>query len=169
MKTPLIALVVAVARNGVIGRDQALTWRLRDDLALFKQTTLGHPVVMGRKTMEALGCKPLPGRANLVVSSNPVAAEGFTGYNSLEAALAAAAAAPGGEVVCVIGGGQSYRQGRPVADVVYMSRVEAEPEGDTTFPDLDPHAWALAESTPYPQSERNDHAFAWQVWRRVQP
>lgn len=162
-----VVLVVAAARNGVIGRDQALPWRLRDDLALFKQTTLGHPVVMGRKTMEALGQKPLPGRANLVVSRNPVTAEGFTGYTSLEAALEAAVAAPGGEVVCVIGGGQIYRQALPLADVVYKSLVDAEPDGDTTFPDLEADAWALAESTAYPQNERNDHAFTWQVWRRV--
>ena len=113
MTAPVIALIVAAAQNGVIGRDNQLPWHLPGDLAYFKRTTLGKPVLMGRKTFESIG-RPLPGRTNIVISRQPNwQAPGVTVCNSLEAALASAAALPDlqpGAEVMVIGGAEIYRQ-----------------------------------------------------------
>jgi len=144
-----VALIAAVARNGVIGADGAMPWRLSSDLRRFKALTLGHPVVMGRRTFESIG-RPLPGRANIVVSrSEGFAPDGVTVAPSLEAGLDAArrlAEASGADTVFVIGGGEIYRAALPVADRLFLTHVEAEPDGDTRFPDIDAEAWvAIAE------------------------
>lgn len=146
-----VALIAAVARNGVIGADGAMPWRLSTDLRRFKALTLGHPVVMGRRTYEAIG-KPLPGRANIVVSRRAdFAPSGTTVASSLPAGLAAArgaAKAAGVDTVFVIGGGEIYRAALPLADRLLITHVEAEPEGDTRFPAIDAAQWRIvAEET----------------------
>lgn len=132
-KDPEIVLIAAVARNRVIGRDNALPWRLKADLAHFKATTTGHPVLMGRKTWESLG-RPLPGRRNLVVTRDAhYAAAGAEVFPSPDAALAALA----GHKVFVIGGAELYGQLLDRADALVLTEVDAAPAGDAHFPDFD--------------------------------
>lgn len=133
-----IALIVAVARNGVIGGGNKMLWRVPEDFAHFKRTTMGHPIVMGRKTWESIG-RPLPGRRNVVVTRNPdYRAEGAELAPSLEDAFKML---NGDGTVFVIGGGEIYRQALPRADVVWLTRIGADFEGDATFPDLPETQW----------------------------
>jgi dihydrofolate reductase len=133
MARPELCLIAAVARNGTIGRDNTLPWRLREDMRHFKATTLGSPVLMGRKTWDSLG-RPLPGRRNLVVSRQAgLALDGAEVFASLDAALAAAGDV---ERVFVIGGGQLYAETLPRADRVFLSEIAADVPGDTGFPSL---------------------------------
>ena len=149
------SLVVAVARNGVIGRDNALPWRLAADLAHFKRVTMGHPVVMGRRTYESIG-KPLPGRKNIVVTHNrALHAPGCTVVTSLEEAWHQAADA---SEVCVIGGTTLFAETLPVADVIHLTEVEANVEGDTFFPAFDRREWDEREVARHPADDRNAYA-----------
>jgi len=151
-----IALVVAVARNGVIGRDNALPWRLPDEMAHFRRVTLGKPVVMGRHTWESLK-KPLAGRANIVVSRQPgLRAEGAIVVRSLDEAWRAAGSA---EEVCVIGGSTLYAETLPLADTIYLTEVDADVEGDTRFPPFDRGAWQETEVARHAADERHAHPF----------
>ncbi len=134
-----VTLLAAVARNGVIGVDGALPWHLPDELALFKELTLGHVLVMGRRTFESVG-RPLPGRTTVVVTRRPGwVAEGVLRAGSVEEALALAASVD--EEVFVVGGAQIYEEALPVADRLAITFVEAEPEGDTLFPPVDWSEW----------------------------
>ncbi len=152
---------MAVAENGVIGRDNRLPWRMPTDLATFRRLTLGKPVVMGRKTFQSLG-KPLDGRINIVVSRDPsFAPDGVIVLPSLAAALEEAcrqAGERGVDEVAVIGGGQLYREALDLADKIYLTRIHATPVGDATFPPLDPAAWTETLRTPLATSDRDDHA-----------
>lgn len=149
------SLVVAMARNRVIGRDNALPWRLPADLAHFKKVTMGHPIVMGRRTYESIG-RPLPGRKNIVVTRTPgYAAPGSTVVSSLEQAWQAAGDAP---EVCVIGGSAIFEETLPIADVIHLTEVEAEVEGDTYFPPFDRSEWIETEVARHGVDERHAHA-----------
>ena len=159
--TSQIALVVAVAHNGVIGSNGELPWRLRDDMALFKQITMGHPIIMGRKTYDSIG-KPLPGRTNIVVSRVLAAREGLESVGSIENALDLAKEAPGSDLICIIGGGEIYRQTLPLADIVYLSKVDANVEGDTHFPALPSWQWRVVEEKAFEAGERNQYGFVFQ-------
>ncbi|HZI96676.1 MAG TPA: dihydrofolate reductase [Actinomycetales bacterium] len=131
-----VTLVAAVGRNGVIGRDGQLPWPPTGDLKHFKRTTMGHTLVMGRKTYDSIG-RPLPGRTTIVVTRQPRwHADGVTTASSLDRALALAE----GEVF-VIGGGEIYRQAMPRADALLITEVDQAPDGDTTFPEIDPAHW----------------------------
>jgi dihydrofolate reductase len=135
---PRITLIVARARNGVIGRDGTLPWRLPEDLAHFKRTTMGHPIVMGRKTWESIG-RPLPGRRSIVVSRQAGSTTaGAEVAPSLDAALTLCA---GTDEVFVIGGAQLYREALPRAQRLIVTEIDADFEGDTEFPPLDPARW----------------------------
>lgn len=164
-----IVLVVAVSKNGVIGRDGGLPWRLSSDLKLFRQLTMGKPVVMGRKTWESIG-RPLDGRLNIVVTRGaPVAVEGVQTAAGLDDALAMARAraeADGIDEIAVIGGGEIYRQALPKADRVYLTEVDIEVKGDTTFPPLDPGTWHETSRQPYPQGPKDSAAFVLRVLDR---
>ena len=142
--TVTIVHVVAVALNGVIGADGDMPWHLPSDLKRFKEITLGKPVVMGRKTFESIG-RPLPGRANIVISrSASYQADGVHVVSSVEDALELAtrlAKDTGAQEVCVIGGGEIYRQTLERTQRIYMTRVMAEMAGDTVYPALEPGAW----------------------------
>ena len=130
-----VSLVAAVARNGVIGRDGSVPWRLPEDMQRFRALTMGHPVVMGRKTWESLPdrFRPLPGRDNVVVTRNPDwAAQGADRVGSLEDALRLLEPEP---EVFVIGGGEIYAAALPFADELVLTEIDAEIEGDTTFPE----------------------------------
>lgn len=139
-----IVLVVAIGENGVIGRNGALPWRLKSELQHFKRVTLGHPVVMGRKTFQSLG-RPLPQRTNIVLARQAGrAAPGVVWAADLDEALALAradAVQRGVGAIMVIGGSDVFARTLPVADRVELTRVHASPEGDVWFPDLDPAHW----------------------------
>ena len=150
------SLVVAMDRNRVIGRDNALPWRLPADLAYFKRVTMGHPVVMGRRTYESIG-KPLPGRLNIVVSRNPgFRAAGCTVVGSLDEAWRAAGNAP---EVCVIGGTSLFAEALPVADRIHLTEVGAEVAGDTWFPEFDRAEWSEREVERHAADERHAYPF----------
>ena len=131
LKRPLISLIAAVARNGAIGKDNALLWHLPQDLQHFKRTTLGCPIIMGRKTWDSIG-RPLPGRHNIVISRDPAwQAAGVSTASSLSHAVQLA-----GDVakVFVIGGAQIYALALPQADELVLTEVDIDVEGDTYFP-----------------------------------
>jgi len=137
----ILSLVLAVSRNGVIGRDGGLPWHISSDLKRFKAITLGKPVIMGRKTWDSLPRKPLPGRTNIVVTrQGGFAAEGASVVAHVEAALALAAMENPAEI-CVIGGGEIYRQTLPMADRIYLTEVAMDVTGDTHFPALPASEW----------------------------
>lgn len=147
-----LALIVAAAANGVIGRNNQLPWHLPEDLQYFKAKTLGKPIIMGRKTYESIG-RPLPGRPNIVVTRNGQwQAPGVHCAGGLKEALELAATLVGsagqdGEVM-VIGGAELYKLALPMADRVYLTRLGVEVEGDACFPDLDPAHWQLVSDLP---------------------
>jgi dihydrofolate reductase len=156
MKAMIRSLVVAMARNRVIGRDNRLPWRLPADLAYFKEVTMGHPVIMGRRTFESIG-KALPGRLNIVVSRNPAfRAPGCTVVASLGDAWRAAAGAP---EVAVIGGTSLFAEALPIADRIHLTEVQADVPGDTYFPDFDRSKWSEREVLRHSADERHPHAF----------
>ena len=130
-----ICLVVAIAENGIIGRDNAMPWRLAGDMAFFKRTTMGKPIIMGRKTYESFPKRPLPGRPNLVVTRDAAyEATGAEVFGSLDAAIARGMELAGdaGEVM-IVGGADIYRQALPRATRIYLTEVHAQPEGDAHF------------------------------------
>jgi dihydrofolate reductase len=136
-----VALVAAVARGGVIGRDGTIPWRLPEDVAFFKELTTGHPVVMGRRTWESIPdrFRPLPGRRNIVVTRNHSwAAEGAERAGSVEEALALA---EGAERVFVIGGAEVYAAALPYADELVLTEIDLDVDGDTCFPEWDRDAF----------------------------
>jgi|TARA_R110000851_G_scaffold117023_1_gene243530 dihydrofolate reductase len=154
LQTPLY-LIAALGRNRVIGVSGDLPWRLPDDLKRFKALTLGQTLLMGRKTWTSLG-RPLPGRDNRVLSRAPrFAAEGARVFDRLDAALAC----PQGEAVWVIGGGELYAALLPRATRLYLTEVDAAPEGDTWFPALDPAQWQEVARTHHAADERHAAAF----------
>lgn len=168
-ETP-IALVVAVARNGVIGRDGDLPWRIASDLKRFKQVTLGKPVVMGRKTWDSLPRKPLPGRVNIVISRTLAEAPGAQVCRDLDAALAAAQAAAaeeGATEVCVIGGAQIYAAVLDRAQRIYLTEIDLEPQGDSHFPALDPAVWREVSAERAAPGGNDDAGFVARVLERV--
>lgn len=136
--TPCLVLVAAVASNGVIGVNNTLPWRLPDDLRRFKALTLGHPVIMGRKTWDSLG-RALPGRHNIVITrAAGFAAPGATVVHSVDAALAACGDA---DIAFVIGGAEIYAQALPLANRLELTEIQAGIEGDAHFPPFDRSAW----------------------------
>lgn len=152
----MIALIAAVARNGVIGSGNQMPWHISEDLKRFKSITSGHPVVMGRKTFESLG-RALPGRRNVVISRNPhYHAEGAEVVESLEHALGLFGAE---EKVFIIGGGEIYRQALPLADRMYLTWVDMDIDGDTRFPDFDETVWKITFRERIRQGEKFPHPF----------
>jgi dihydrofolate reductase len=163
LQQPLISLVVAMAENGTIGRDNALPWRLPDDLKRFKALTMGKHLLMGRKTYESIG-RPLPGRTNLVLTRDrDWRAEGVVVVRSLGQALGCARDA---EELVAIGGAQIYRLLMPFARRIYLTLVHAEFQGDTFFPDFDPTQWADVECHSHPADERNPYALTFVTLER---
>lgn len=154
------SIVVAMAQNRVIGRDNTLPWRLPADLAYFKRVTLGHPVVMGRRTYESIG-KPLPGRLNIVITRQPdFAAPGCVVVHGLDAAWQAAGNA---EETCVIGGTTLFEETLPLADTIHLTEVLAEVEGDTYFPRFARAEWSETEVLSQPVDTR--HAYPFRIVR----
>jgi len=169
MTAARICLIAAVARNGVIGGENRLLWRLSSDLKRFKALTLGKPLVMGRKTFASIG-KPLPGRETIVVTRDAgFAAEGVGIARSVEDALRLArdrAAAMGVDEIMIGGGGEIYAQTLAMAERLYLTEVDAAPEGDARFPALDPALWREVRREPGERGPRDEAAFEFVEWRR---
>ena len=160
---PQIAFVAAVARNGIIGRDNKLPWRLKADLAHFKATTMGHPILMGRKTWESLG-RPLPGRRNLVVTRDAdYAAPGAEVFSDIDAALQAAA---GSAKVCVIGGAELFRQLMDRVDLLVLTEVQADVPGDVYFPAYERSKFVETRRESHPADAHNEYPFDFVELRR---
>lgn len=154
-----ISLIVAVAENGVIGRNGALPWHVPSDLKTFRRLTLGKPVVMGRKTYDSIG-KPLPGRDNIVVTRDAgFSAGGTERAASVDDALDIArrkATERGVDEIMVIGGAEIFALTLPLADRIYLTRIHARPDGDVTFPEPDPCIWREVSRSPLPPDARDD-------------
>ena len=163
---PLLALIVAAARNGVIGIDNRLPWRLPDDLRRFRTLTTGHAVIMGRRTFESIG-RPLPGRQNIVVTRTPgYRAEGAEVVHSLAEALGRVSMP---EPAFCIGGGELYRVALPRAALVHLTEIQQDIAGDTHFPPLDALAWEEMERTPAIHDDAQGIDYAFVTLRRRGP
>jgi dihydrofolate reductase len=162
-----ISIIVAVAENGVIGRQGKLPWRLSDDLRRFKQLTMGHTIIMGRRTWESIG-RPLPGRRTVVVSRSPdfrTKVDGVETAICLDKAQGIAEAA-GDDEAFIVGGAELYRESLGRADRLYLTRVCAAVEGDTSFPDIEWNNWQLVESEDHDANEKNEHAYRFETYDR---
>ena len=161
---------VARGTNGVIGRDGALPWRLKSDLAIFRETTMGKPVIMGRKTWDSLPKKPLPGRFNVVLSRDgsfePATAVVCEDFSEAVQIAREQAEEEGAAEVCVIGGAALFALALPRARRMYLTEVDAAPEGDVHFPPFDETAWKEVRREAHPASEDDDHAFVFRVLER---
>lgn len=164
-----LSLIVAVAENGVIGRDGAMPWRLSTDLKRFKSLTIGKPVIMGRKTWESLG-RPLPNRLNIVITRD----ESFLNDNAVivhslsQARFEAEENAKqlGEQEIFVIGGGEIFKQALPFAHRMYVTEILDSIEGDTVFPTFDANEWHAIESSFIPKGEKDSHPTRYIVYER---
>jgi len=162
-----ISLVVAMAANRVIGRDNGLPWHLPADLQHFKRITMGKPILMGRRTWESIG-RPLPGRTSIVITRDAgYAAPGCIVVHSVEAALQAAAEC--GDEAMVIGGAEFYAQVLPRADTLYLTRIHADFDGDTVFPELDESEWREVERSDCEPDAKNPYRYSFIRLDRVIP
>lgn len=159
-----ISLVVAMDENRVIGADNGLPWRLPADLRHFKQVTMGHPIVMGRRTWESIG-RPLPGRTNIVVTRRTdVEAQGAVVVDSLESAKAGAGDC--GELM-IIGGAEIFEQALDGADRIYLTEIHAAFEGDTYFPEISEDEWACVSREDFEKDDKNPYDYSFLVLERI--
>lgn len=163
-----LSLIAAVARNGAIGKDNALLWRLSEDLQFFKRTTMGCPVIMGRKTYDSIG-RPLPGRRNIVITRNPQwSAPGIESAPSLQAALALLnhTADKAVDKAFVIGGAQIYAEALPLAQEIVLTEIDRDFEADAFFPDWDKAAFTEVSREAHHAPAPNDFDYAFVTYRR---
>jgi dihydrofolate reductase len=178
----VINIVVAASENNVIGKDNKLLWHLPNDMAFFKNTTWGMPVIMGRKTFDSLG-KPLKGRTNIIITRNPELVtqhpvhfvpppagdthrdSNFSFVHNLAEAITASEATDAKECY-VIGGGEIFKQAMPISNRIYMTRVETSIDGDTFFPEIDGSAWYLKSSMPFGADHRHAYPYTFEIWER---
>lgn len=161
-----IILIVAKAKNQVIGKDNQLIWKLSADLKRFKNLTTGHYILMGRKTYDSLG-KPLPNRTHLIISRNPdfQAPEGHYAFSSLEEAIIFCNKIEV-EKLFIIGGGQIYKEALPLCDQLEITEVDAAPEGDTFFPEIDITYWKETAREEFPADEKNEFPYAFVTYEK---
>ena len=162
----VISHLVAAAENNVIGKDNKIPWHLPNDLKFFKNKTWGMPVVMGRNTYESLD-KPLPGRINVVITSKPDwNREGVLVANTIDKAVQKACGTDCKEVF-IIGGGEIFRQSMDIANRIYLTRVHANPEGDTFYPFYDDSKWTLVSADHRTADEKHAFAYTFQTWEKL--
>lgn len=160
-----LSMIVAVAQNGVIGRNNELPWHLPEDLKYFKRVTMGKPIIMGRKTFESIG-RALPGRLNIVVSrGTPILPDGVKLASSVAEAKSIAHAAGASEAM-IIGGAQLYREAAHLADCLYWTEVKAEVEGDAYFDAVNLTDWIEVERVVHAACDRNQYAYDFVVYHR---
>jgi dihydrofolate reductase len=163
---PRLSLIVAMAKNRVIGADNKIPWHLPNELKLFKSLTMGHHIVMGRKTYESIG-RLLPGRTTVIVTrQEDYAVPGAIVAHSIDEALAAC---KDDDEVFVIGGADLFRETLPIADRLYLTTVDAEPEGDTFMPELDADAWKESSAQAFGKDEKHAYAYRLTVLDRLNP
>jgi dihydrofolate reductase len=163
----MVSAIVAVSANGVIGRDNGIPWYLPADLKYFKQVTLGHHIIMGRKSFLSIG-RPLPGRTNIVITRNPFfVASGVLVCNDVESALEIAYDA-GETEVFIIGGGEIYGQTMSFWDRIYLTEVAQDISGDVFFPELDWSAWTLLREEQHTRDDKHAFDYCFKVYERVQ-
>ena len=156
----IISIVVATGINGEIGKDNKLLWHLPADLKYFKNLTSGHPIIMGRHTYESIG-RPLPNRRNIVITrQQDLKIEGVDVVHTLEEAIALV---KDQEEIMVIGGADVYKQALPIADRIYITRVNVQPEADRYFPDLNMDNWTKNVDISHPADEKNEHDIQFQM------
>ena len=160
----MISIIVAIAQNGIIGDKNSLLWHIKEDMRFFRTTTSGHAVIMGRKTFESLGSKPLPKRKNIVITRSDLTFEGALTAHSLDEAIAMA---EGDEETFIIGGAQIYRAALAVADRMYITRVEHDYQGDTSFPEVDYSQWRLVSEERHERGEEYEWPFSFLTYDRV--
>jgi dihydrofolate reductase len=164
-----VAMIAGVAANGVIGRDGGIPWRIQSDMAFFKRTTMGKPIVMGRKQYESVG-RPLPGRTNIVVTrQDGYQPDGVIVIAGLDDALAEAraiAAADGVDEAMVIGGGEIYAQSMPLAQRLYISHIDLRPAGDIVFPVIEPADWTVVEEPAVTPDARDEAVYRIAIYAR---
>jgi dihydrofolate reductase len=162
----IISLIVAASTNNAIGKNDQLPWHLPNDLKFFKNTTWGMPVIMGRKTFESVN-KPLPGRFNYVVTRQQGwTAEGVNVASDITAAIKQAEGTNCKELF-IIGGGEIYRQSMDIADKIYITRVQADLDGDVFFPEIDESKWQLTANRDLPADAKHAYAYSFQTWERI--
>lgn len=164
----IISLIAAASINNVIGKDNKLLWHLPNDMKFFRNTTWGMPVIMGRKTYDALAGEPLPGRFNFVITRNrswDPHNEKVKVVDSLAGAVEAAGETDAKEAF-VIGGGEIYQQSMAIADKIYLTRVHTVVEGDAYFPVIDETLWQLTGNLDFPVDEKHAYAYSFQLWER---
>lgn len=159
----MVSIIVAIAQNGTIGDKNSLLWHIKEDMRFFRTTTSGHAVVMGRKTFESLGSRPLPKRTNIVITRADRVFEGALTAHSLEEAIRLA---EGDEEIFIIGGAQIYREALRIADRMYITRVMHDYEGDTSFPDIDLSEWKLVAEEKHDRGEEYEYPFAFLTYER---
>jgi dihydrofolate reductase len=150
------SIIVAIAKNRAIGKDNKLLWYLPNDLKHFKDVTTGHTVIMGRKTFDSVG-KPLPRRRNIVVTRQDISIEGCEVVKSIEAALALCA---GEDEVFIVGGAEIYRQAIPLTDRIYLTIIDQEFEGDTFFPELNTGDWQETQRENFEPDDKNKYSYS---------
>ena len=162
-----LSIIVILSSNNVIGRDNKLPWHMPADLKRFKTLTMGHHVLMGRKTFNEIQ-KPLPGRVNVVITRDPhFGAEGVAIARSVDEAISKAEAAGDSEII-LVGGGEIFRQVIHRADRMYVTRIHAEIEGDTTFPDFDDvNEWQLVDAEHFEADEKNAYPYSFLTYERA--
>ena len=160
----MVSIIVAIAQNGTIGDKNALLWHIKEDMRFFRTTTSGHPVIMGRKTFESLGSKPLPKRTNIVITRADREFEGALTAHSLEEAIRMAGE---DEEIFIMGGAQIYREALSVVDRMYITHVERDYEGDTVFPDIDYSQWKLVDVIRHERGEEYEYPFEFRTYDRA--
>jgi len=164
----IVSLIVAASENNVIGKENKLPWNQPEDLKFFKNTTWGAPVLMGRKTFESMG-KALPGRQNIVITSDSNwQANNTVTAPDIDAALKKAEATNSKEVF-ITGGGEVFKQAIKFADKIYITRMHAQVEGDVFFPEINTAEWELAYNNTVQPDEKNKYAMSFQTWLRRAP
>jgi len=162
-----VSIIAIVASNGVIGRDNTLPWHMSTDLKHFKQLTMGHHMIMGRKTWDSIGRRPLPGRPHIIVTRHELAIEGAQVAHSVDEALAVAVAAGDSEPF-ICGGAEIYRQSLHLATRMYITQIHAEIEGDALFPEFDDVSeWQLVDREDFEADAKNDYPFSFLTYERI--
>lgn len=160
----MVSIIVATADNNVIGKDNQLIWHLPADLKHFKQLTMGHPILMGRKTYESIG-KPLPGRTSIIITrQEDFRAEGCIVTHSVEEAIAKAKELD--EQVYIIGGAEIYKQALPLTDCIELTKIQHHFEGDTYFPEIKNSEWEIVSEENHTPDEKNKYNYTFLTLKR---
>lgn len=167
MPEPIIAAIVAMARNRVIGKDNQMPWHIPEEFKYFRRMTMGKPLIMGRKSFDALGGKPLPGRANIIISRNPGAVQGdVIAVATLDEAVEKAreiARRDGVDEIFIAGGAQIYEMAMPVTQRLYLTIIDRDYEGNVFFPQFEMQNWRETSSTPVDY----DPPYAMKIFDRI--